>query len=115
MLSNPVQSETILSLKSAYKKSKAPIWLRLQNIMERSGQKVEVNLSKLSKFTSNGDIVVVPGKVLGTGTIDHKITLCAFSLSESAAKKMVDAGCKILGIKEFTEKFPEGSKVKIVA
>jgi large subunit ribosomal protein L18e len=83
--------------------------------MERSGQKVEVNLNKLSKFTDNGDIVVVPGKVLGTGTIDHKITLCAFSLSESAAKKMVDAGCKILSIKEFTEKFPEGSKVKIVA
>lgn len=115
MLSNPVLSEAIGNFRSAYKKSKAPIWLKLQDIMERPGSHVEVNLNRLSKYTSAGDIVIVPGKVLGTGTIDHKVTLCAFSLSQSAAKKMVDAGCKIVSIKEFVEKFPEGSKVKVVA
>lgn len=114
MLSNPVLSEAIWNFRSAYKKSKAPIWLKLQEIMERPGTRAEVNLSKLSTFTEQGDIVIVPGKVLGTGTMDHKITLCAFSLSQSAAKKILDAGGKILSIKEFVEKFPEGSKVKIV-
>lgn len=115
MLSNPVLSEAIGNFRSAYKKSKAPIWLTLQEMMERRGSKVEVNLSRLSKFTNVEDVVIVPGKVLGTGTMDHKITLCTFSLSQSAAKKMIDAGCKIVSIKEFVEKFPEGSKVKIVA
>lgn len=114
MLSNPVQSETIMELKSAYKKNKAPIWLKLQEILEKPGKKVEVNLNKLSKVTEKDDIVIVPGKVLGKGTIEHKITLCAFSLSQSAAKKIIDAGGKIFTIKEFVDKFPEGSKVKII-
>jgi len=114
MLSNPVQSEAIQNFKSAYRNSKAPIWLKLKEIMERSGFKAEVNLNKLSKFTEQGDVVIVPGKVLGMGTIDHRITLCAFSLSRSAAKKIIDAGGKIFSIREFVGKFPEGSKVKIV-
>lgn len=114
MLSNPVLSEAIWNFRSAYKKSKAPIWLKLQEMMEKPSSKAEVNLNKLSRFTEQGDIVIVPGKVLGTGTMNHKITLCAFSLSESAAKKIIDAGGKIFSIKEFVEKFPEGSKVKIV-
>ncbi|MEM2760044.1 MAG: 50S ribosomal protein L18e [Nitrososphaerales archaeon] len=114
MQSNPVLNEAILNLRHAYKKSRAPIWLKLQEILERPGSNVEVNLNKLSKYTDDGDVVIVPGKVLGTGTMEHKITLCVYSLSESAAKKVTAAGCKIINIKEFVEKFPQGSKVKII-
>jgi len=113
---NPVQSDAALSFRNAYKKSKAPIWLALEEMLERPrSRRVEVNLSKISKYTQNGSIVVVPGKVLGSGTIGHKVTLCAFSLSQSAAKKIIDAGGRIIDIKEFVKKFPEGSKVTIIA
>lgn len=115
MLSNPLLSEAILDLKSAYRKSKAPIWLNIQQMLEKRRSKIEVNLNRLSKLTDAGSVVVVPGKVLGTGNMDHKITLCAFSLSQSAATKIVDAGGKIISMKELIEKFPEGSKVKIIA
>lgn len=114
MLNNPVLSEAIWSFRAAYRKSKVPIWLKLQEMMERSSSNTEVNLSKLTKFTVQGDIVIVPGKVLGSGNINHKITLCAFSISEQSAKKIIDAGGKIFTIKEFVNKFPEGSGVKIV-
>jgi len=113
---NPVLSDAVSNFRNAYKKSKAPIWLALGEMLEkRRSNRVEVNLSKISKHTQNGSIVVVAGKVLGSGTIDHKVTLCAFSLSQSAAKKIIDAGGKVIGIKEFVEKFPEGSKVTIIA
>ena len=112
---NPVQGDAISNFRNAYKKSKAPIWLKLGEMLERSrSRRVEVNLSKIAKHTQNGSVVVVPGKVLGSGTIDHKVTLCAFSLSQNAAKKIIDAGGKILSIKEFVEKFPGGSKVTII-
>ncbi len=115
-MSNPVLSDAVLNFRNAYKKSKAPIWLALEEMLERPrSRSVEVNLSKISKYTQKGSVVVVPGKVLGSGTIDHKVTLCAFSLSQSAAKKIIDAGGKIINIKEFVEKFPEGSKVSIIA
>jgi large subunit ribosomal protein L18e len=113
---NPVLSDAISSIKAAYKKSKAPIWLALENMLEKRGsRRVEVNLSKIAKHTQNGSVVVVPGKVLGTGNIEHKVTICAFSLSQSAAKKIINAGGKIVEIKEFVDKFPAGSKVTIIA
>jgi len=112
---NPVLSDAISNVRNAYKKSKAPIWLAVGDMLEKRGsRRVEVNLSRIAKHTQTGSIVVVPGKVLGSGTIDHKVTLCAFSLSQNAAKKVIDAGGKILSIKEFVEKFPEGSKVTII-
>jgi large subunit ribosomal protein L18e len=114
MLKNPVLGESISDLKVAYKKSKAPIWLRLREMMERSGSKAEVNLSRLSRVTGEGDVVVVPGKILGTGALDHKVTVCAFSISQSAARKIIDAGGTIMGPRKFIEKYPDGNKVKII-
>lgn len=112
---NPVQSEAILSFRNAYKKSKAPIWKVLGERMERRGSRmIEVNIDRIARYTQSGSVVVVPGKVLGSGKIDHKVILCAFSLSDTAAKKIVGAGGSIIGIKQFVEKFPEGSKVNII-
>ena len=112
---NPVLSDTVSDVRNAYKKSKAPIWLALGEMLERRGsRRVEVNLNRIAKYTKNGSVVVVPGKVLGSGMIDHKVTVCAFSMSQIAAKKVINAGGKIISIKEFIEKFPEGSKVTII-
>ena len=114
MLNNPVLSEGIWAVRAAYKRSKAPIWLKLRELLESRGPKHEVNLAKLSKFTERGDIVIVPGKVLGVGNMDHDITLCAFSLSENATRKIIGADGKIFSVKEFVEEYPEGSRVKII-
>jgi len=74
----------------------------------------EVNLSKLSRYTSEGDVVVVPGKVLGSGDIRHKLTVAALSFSKTAMLKLKKAGCRCLTIKELAEMNPKGSGVKII-
>lgn len=115
-MQNPVLSDAVLTLKGAYRKSKAPIWLRTAEMLQRpASRSIEVNLSRINRYTKTGGVVVVPGKVLGSGNIEQKITLCAFSISESAAKKVTAAGGRVLGIKELVEKFPEGSGVTIIA
>ncbi len=58
--------------------------------------------------------VVVPGKVLGTGPIDKKLVVGAFSFSSSARRKIEAAGGEALSIEEFLKRFPEGSGVKLV-
>ena len=74
----------------------------------------EVNLSKLSRYTSEGDVVVVPGKVLGSGDIRHKLTVAALGFSKTAMLKLRKAGCRCLTIRELAEMSPEGSGVKII-
>lgn len=105
-----------MSLRSAYKKSEAPIWLAVAEKLERPrSRRVEVNLDRISRHTQKGSVVIVPGKVLGSGNIGHEITLCAFSLSEGAAKKVTSAGGRVMGIREFVEQFPDGRGVSIIA
>lgn len=114
-MQNPVQSESVMNLRGAYRKSKAPIWLAVAGHLEQpKSRRVEINLDRLAKHTQNGSVVIVPGKVLGSGRIEHKITLCAFSMSGSAAKKIIEAGGKVMNISEFVEKFPDGKGVSII-
>jgi large subunit ribosomal protein L18e len=64
-----------------------------------------------SKGTKDNDTIVFPGKVLGTGNVPHKITLCSFSISESAATKIIEGGGKLITHSELIEKFPTGKGV----
>jgi large subunit ribosomal protein L18e len=48
------------------------------------------------------------------GNISHKITLCSFSISTSAAKKIIESGGQILKFTELIEKNPSGNGVKII-
>jgi large subunit ribosomal protein L18e len=105
----------VWTLRNAYKKSKAPFWKSLE--LELSGPRKnrrEINLGHLSNYTKDGDVVVVAGKILGSGEIDHKLSVCAFSFSAAAAKKILNAGGKILFFADLVEQHPNGKGVKIV-
>ena len=69
----------IKDLKQASKKNEAPIWSRLADLALKPSSRRVVNLTRINTATKENDILFVPGKVLGTGNISHKITLCSFS------------------------------------
>jgi len=73
-----------------------------------------VNLSRINRHTSEGDVVVVPGKVLGAGLLRHPVTVAAFAFTRSARQKILEAGGKCLDIRELVELNPKGSGVKII-
>ncbi|MEK0328055.1 MAG: uL15 family ribosomal protein, partial [Nitrosopumilus sp.] len=64
--------------------------------------------------TKENAVIVVPGKVLGTGNVSHKITLSSFSISNSAAKKIIESGGTIISFSEMINKFPTGKGVIII-
>lgn len=105
----------VKQLKVASAKNKAPIWSKLaQFALKPKSAKRVVNLTKINDLTKDNAVVIVPGKILATGKIDHKITLSSFSISNSAAKKVIESGGKILSFSEIIEKFPNGNGVQII-
>jgi large subunit ribosomal protein L18e len=103
---NPIILETILVLR----KQKSPFWIRVAGLISKPKRKsIAVNISKINKYTKDGDVVVVPGKILGDGEMEHKITLAALSESEQARKKI-----KLMKISELVNKNPKGEGIKII-
>ena len=104
----------IKDLKQASKKNEAPIWSKLADLaIKPSLSRRVVNLARINKITKENDIIFVPGKVLGTGRISHKITLSSFSMSAAAAKKVIQSGGNIMIYSDMIKKFPTGKGVII--
>jgi large subunit ribosomal protein L18e len=104
----------VKDLKQASKKNEAPIWSRLADLaLKSSSSKRVVNLTRISKTTKDNDVLFVPGKVLGTGNISHKITLSSFSMSVTAAKKIIQTGGSIITYSDMIKKYPTGKGVII--
>ena len=108
---NPIKYDLIIKLQN----TKRRIWKNIaEKLNKRRKNAIKVNLNKINKFSKENEVIIVPGKVLGEGSIDHKITLAAFSYSESAKIKLLDCKTTILSIDELLEKNPSGANVKII-
>ena len=114
-MTNQVVVQMAKQLRQASKKNDAAIWSRLASLaLKPSSARRVVNLKKINDITKDNDVIVVPGKVLGTGNVSHKVTLSSFSISNSAAKKIIQSGGKIISFEEMIQKFPTGKGVSII-
>lgn len=114
-MTNQVVIQMAKELQVASKKNKAPIWSKLAEMaLKPARTKRVLNLGQIDRFVNDNDVVVVPGKVLGTGNISHKITLCSFSISTNGAKKITQSGGKIIDFAHLIKDNPTGKGVKIV-
>jgi large subunit ribosomal protein L18e len=112
---NPELIQLISQLKKQSREQEANIWHDVAEYLSKSRSlSTTVNLSQISRNTKRGDTIIVPGKILGTGTLNHSITIAAFNVSEKAKVKMGAAKAKYLSIQELCEKNPKGSNVKIM-
>jgi len=107
---------TISYLRKKSRENKTRIWKRVAEMLSApTRQRIVVNVSRINRHTTEGDIVVVPGKVLGAGTIDHKVIVGAWKFSKSAKEKIEKAGGKALTLVELVNMYPKGSNIKILA
>ena len=115
MLTNTLVYDNMWALRRAFKKNKAPIWRLLENELSgpRSNRR-EVNVRELANVTKNNEVVIVPGKVLGAGAIGHRLTVCTFSISEIAARKIIGSGGKIITLDDLVQNHPDGTGVRII-
>jgi len=112
---DPNRMGIIQELKEIAKKENSGLWDTVAHALLKSRKnRSEVNIHKINKYTANGDIVVVPGKVLGSGSLDHTVEIAAFKFTDGAVKKIQGSGSKILSIIELVKKNPKGSKIKLI-
>lgn len=111
---NKVLRSTIVLLERKARSGKTAIWRDAARYLA-SGAATwpEVNVGRLSSLGA-ATAVFVPGKVLGSGTLEKKLNVGAFSFSPSARLKIERAGGKTFSVEEFVKKYPEGSGVALV-
>jgi len=112
---NLVLRELIETLDSYSRKYNAGIWRAVaEELAKPSRQRRAVNVSRINRYTEPGDIIVVPGKVLGAGNLDHPVTVAALSFSKTALEKIRRTGGRAISIFELLRENPGGSGVKII-
>jgi large subunit ribosomal protein L18e len=112
---NPELIELIRFLKKQSNVNNAKIWRSVAELLAKAKRRrLTVNVSRLNRYTGKNETVVVPGKVLGAGRIDHPIKVAAFTFSEKAETKITAAKGKCLSFFDLVKKNPKGSNVKII-
>jgi len=107
--------ELIEELKKKRYEADAPIWRDIAGRLSSSAKnRAEINVGRIARNTKPNETVLVPGKVLGAGTIGHPVTTAALDFSVQAREKISAAGGKCLTIKEISELNPKGKDVRIL-
>lgn len=109
---NPVLRKLVRQLLAKAKEQKVSLWRDLaERLVQPRRARAEVNLSHLSRYSGEGNTVIVPGKVLGAGKLGHPISIAAFKFSGTARRKIIGAGGKVLTLQQLLEQNPSGKSV----
>lgn len=112
---NPESQNLIKFFNKQAKVNKVKIWKYLADYLSKSKRSnIVVNIGKLVRFSSDGDTVAVPGKVLGSGLLNHKLSVAAFNFTPVARTKIEAAGGNCFDFYELVNKNPKGSNIKII-
>ena len=98
------------------------IQLKLNIVYKSIAKKLEgpnrnwpiVNISKIEYNISKNGKVVIPGKILGSGTLSKKVTVSAYSFTKTAIQKIEKAGGKCMIFNDFIKKNPTGKDVVVI-
>ncbi len=112
---SPEVLEALRALQKAWGKTKKAVWKRTAEILSRSSRRrVEVNLYDLEKHCKEGELVIVPGKILSLGKLSKKLTIAALSTTATAREKIAKAGGRLLTLREAADK-GEAKGARIIA
>lgn len=93
--------ELIAELKKKSRVEKNKIWSAVAEHLEKSRKNYhEVNVGKLNQYHKDEAILLVPGKILGTGKLEKPVTVSSLKISRSALAKIQKAGGKYYSLKE---------------
>ncbi len=104
------------SLRKKARENEAPIWNAVREMLAvPKRRRISVNISKINRNSRDGDTLVVPGKVLSYGRLDHKATVAAYDFSQKAVYKIVSSGGEAISLEALIHRNPKGRGVKLIA
>jgi len=106
---------TVSYLRRKGRQSQTPLWNAVASYLSKSRRsRVVLNLGQVSRHVKDGDVVVVPGKVLSSGEPLAKLTIAAFKFSPGALVKVGKAGGRCIPIQRLVEENPRGTGVRLL-
>src|SRR5438445_12025652 len=115
MKQNDIRLKLGYQLEKHSKKSKQELWRDASEaVLASRKNRPTVNLSHISRNSKEGSKVLVPGKVLGLGSIDHKVTVAAYAFSRDARAKIVASGGTCVDIHQFMDSTPSVKDVVLL-
>ena len=95
--------------------SKAALWDRVADDLEKSTrQRRVVNISRIARHTKPNEIVVIPGKVLGSGSLPHSVVVAALSFSEGAKELIEQSKGKAITIEQLLKQKPKAKDLRVM-
>ncbi|MBI2548522.1 50S ribosomal protein L18e [Candidatus Woesearchaeota archaeon] len=92
-----------------------PLWRRVAYELERpTRQRRIVNLARINRYTKENEIILVPGKVLAQGALDHSVTVAAYNFSGNAKEKITQSKGKAVALWDFVQSNPQPKDIKII-
>lgn len=105
----------ILKLEKAGRKEKCQLWVTAAELLALPRRRmVQVNVGKIEKLSADGQVALVPGKLLGDGIIEKKLSIAAYECTPGAKKKVEAAGGVVMPIEELFAKNPKGTGILLV-
>jgi len=113
--SNPRLESLIKMLKVASRENEADIWRDIAGRIETSSKShAEVNISKINRYANENETILVPGKVLASGTLTSGVKVAALNFSDAAREKIVQAKGICMTIEELVAANPKGDHIRIL-
>ncbi|WP_291999958.1 50S ribosomal protein L18e [Caldivirga sp.] len=113
--SNRYLRMTVRFLEVAHRRYNVGLWATVAVLLSRPRRgRVVVNVGELNRLLNDGDVAVVPGKVLGDGELSKRVTVAAWAFSKTAISKIKANGGEALSIPELVRRMPKPSGVKII-
>jgi len=111
---NPRLSSLIADLKSAARNAGGDVWGDVAERLEKPRRThAEVNLGRIERYAREDETIVVPGKVLGSGSLRKEVTVAAVDFSGTAETKIEQAG-ETVRLEQALENNPEGANVRVI-
>ena len=112
---NPEYIELQSLLRKKSRDTKVKIWQTIANKLDVSKhRRISINVSRVNRYSTDGETIAVPGKVLSAGNLDHKLSVAAFSFSKQAKEKIEKAGGECLTFQVLVNRNPKGTNIKII-
>ena len=104
----------IIEMKKLANKESSKFWKDLAlRIGKPRRNKRGVNLSTITKYLNDGEIAVVPYKILGYGEAKQGMVVASLMWSKSAKEKVESAGGRVISLNELMMENPKGKNVRI--
>lgn len=105
----------IVELKKKAIEGDIALWKRIAEELEKPTRRRRVvNLSRINRYAKENEVIIVPGKVLGSGELSRKLTISAFTFSTGAMEKIKQSNSKAMTIQDLMKDDPKGKKIRIM-